>query len=323
MKETGGVILKGGALTADELEQINRYTRRPFQEEELYTFSVALCDNEIDRDWERFTVGALQRLSGLFLGKTGIFNHNPQTQNQAARIYDCQVESMPARKTRAGEVYHRLVAKAYLPRSEKNKDLILELESGIKKEVSVGCAVAKAVCSVCGADRRKKNCGHKKGELYGDAVCCTVLDEPTDAYEWSFVAVPAQREAGVIKQYSEGRKQDLEDILKSLDSEGELVLGFEERGALRREVQKLREEAACGRQYRADLEKSVVRLCGVAEPGFPVQAMQRAAESMSLEDLKAFEKAFRGKAEQSLPLTPQLAGAQKKESPAENRAFQI
>ncbi|WP_050697085.1 hypothetical protein [Anaeromassilibacillus senegalensis] len=323
MKETGGVILKGGALAADELEQINRYTRRPFQEEELYTFSVALCDNEIDRDWERFTVGALHQLSSLFLGKTGIFNHNPQTQNQAARIYDCRVEPIPGRKTRAGEGYHRLVAKAYLPCSEKNADLILELESGIKKEVSVGCAVAKAVCSICGADRRKKDCGHKKGESYGEAVCCTVLDEPTDAYEWSFVAVPAQREAGVLKQYGERRNRNLEDILKSLDGEGELVLDFEERSALRREVQRLWEEAACGRQYREDLEKSVVRLCSVAEPGFPVQAMQRAAESMSLEDLKAFEKAFRGKAEQSLPLAPQLAGAQKKESPAENRAFQI
>lgn len=59
MKETGYVLLKSGALTAEELEKINRYTRRAFQEEELYTFSVVLCDNEVDRDMERFTIPAL------------------------------------------------------------------------------------------------------------------------------------------------------------------------------------------------------------------------------------------------------------------------
>ena len=86
MKETGYVLLKSGALTAEELEKINRYTRRAFQEEELYTFSVVLCDNEVDRDMERFTIPALERLGELFLGKTGIFDHAPQAQNQAARI---------------------------------------------------------------------------------------------------------------------------------------------------------------------------------------------------------------------------------------------
>ena len=103
MKETGCVLLKSGALTAEELEKINRYTRRAFQEEELYTFSVVLCDNEVDRDMERFTIPALERLGELFLGKTGIFDHAPQAQNQAARIYDCRVECLPERVTCAGE----------------------------------------------------------------------------------------------------------------------------------------------------------------------------------------------------------------------------
>ena len=148
MKETGCVLLKSGVLTAEDLEKINRYTRRAFQEEELYTFSVVLCDNEVDRDMERFTVPALERLGELFLGKTGIFDHAPQAQNQAARIYDCRVECLPERVTRAGEAYHRLVARAYLPRCPKNEEFILELESGIKKEVSVGCSVAEATCAL-------------------------------------------------------------------------------------------------------------------------------------------------------------------------------
>ena len=322
MKETGCVILKSGALTAEELEQINRYTRRKFTEEELYTFSVVLCDNEIDRDGERFTTGALHRLGELFLGKTGIFDHDPQAQNQAARLYGCRVEEVPGRVTQAGEPYCRLVARAYLPRSEKNGDLILELESGIKKEVSVGCSVAKALCSVCGADRRAGGCEHVNGKRYGGVLCCTVLDEPTDAYEWSFVAVPAQREAGVIKSFAERGDRSMEDIWKSLSGEGELVLNAEDRARLAKEFRALREEAACGRQYRAQLEQNVVKLCGIAAPDLPAQAMERAAKGMELDDLRAFEKAFRRRAEKILPLSPQLAPTGKRGA-TENRDFQI
>ncbi len=129
-----GFVLKGmQELGQDELKKINRYTRREFGSDEIYTFSVVLCDNEIDRDNERFTVDALKQLSVLFLGKTGIFNHSMQAQNQTARIYDCAVERDTERATQSGEPYCRLVAKAYLPKSEKNRDFILELESGIKK----------------------------------------------------------------------------------------------------------------------------------------------------------------------------------------------
>ncbi len=37
--------------------------------------------------------------------------------------------------------------------------------------------------------------------LYGEKLCFMELQEPTDAYEWSFVAVPAQRRAGVVKRF--------------------------------------------------------------------------------------------------------------------------
>ena len=65
-----------GETQEDALLKINRYTRREFKADEVYTFSVVLCDNEIDRDNERFTTDALQKLATLFLGKTGIFNHS-------------------------------------------------------------------------------------------------------------------------------------------------------------------------------------------------------------------------------------------------------
>ena len=82
-------------------------------------------------------------------------------------------------------------------RTPDNQGLIAEIEGGIKKEVSVGCAVKRAVCSICGAERGQ-SCGHKPGEVYDGAQCFFQLEEAVDAYEFSFVAVPAQPRAGVL-----------------------------------------------------------------------------------------------------------------------------
>ena len=46
-------------VTDEELALINKYTRRQLSKDEVYVFSVVLCDNDIDRDGERFTVESL------------------------------------------------------------------------------------------------------------------------------------------------------------------------------------------------------------------------------------------------------------------------
>lgn len=190
-------------ITDEIMSKLNKFTRRELSADEVYVFDMTLCDNETDRDCERFTKAALEKLSRLFIGKTGIFDHNPKGANQTARIFDAQVCVNPSRKTAAGEEYAALCASAYMVRTASNADLIREIDGGIKKEVSVSCSCAVQKCSVCGADRRKNPCRHIKGREYGGKHCHIILDNPTDAYEWSFVAVPAQVEAGVTKHFSE------------------------------------------------------------------------------------------------------------------------
>ena len=186
-----------------ELDKINRYTRRELTEDEVYTFSVVLCDNDIDRDGERFTDEALETLSTLFLGKTGITDHNAAAANQNSRIYDCQVLTDDTRLTADGRPYKYLKASAYMVRTDENRSLIAEIEGGIKKEVSISCTASRRVCSICGTDRTKSPCSHINGKTYGGKVCHIILDGITDAYEWSFVAVPAQRSAGVTKHFTD------------------------------------------------------------------------------------------------------------------------
>lgn len=191
-------------MTQETLDKINKFTRRPLTEDEVYTFSVILCDNDIDRDLERFSDNALAALSESFIGKTGIFDHDPSSSNQNARIYAAEVVTDDTRTTSDGRPYKYLKAEAYMVRTDDNKNLIAEIDGGIKKEVSISCSVAKRTCSVCGCDA--DNCSHRKGSTYGRKLCHTVLDDITDAYEWSFVAVPAQVNAGVTKRFTDDEK---------------------------------------------------------------------------------------------------------------------
>ena len=196
------ILQKGVFMEKEILEKINKFTRRAFTADELYVFSVILCDNEVDRDSERFSDNALETLRNLFVGKTGISDHNPSTSNQTARIFDTEVVTDSTKTTKNGDPYKYLRAQAYMIRTEENRSLIAEIEGGIKKEVSISCTAAKRSCSVCGADKSETSCSHIRGRKYGGKLCHTVLDDITDAYEWSFVAVPAQVNAGVTKRYA-------------------------------------------------------------------------------------------------------------------------
>ena len=87
--------------TTQLLAQLNQFTRRVHQEDEVFLFDVHLCDNEIDRDGERFSLEALEELKTLFVGRTGIFDHNPKGENQTARIFATELVQEPERRTAA------------------------------------------------------------------------------------------------------------------------------------------------------------------------------------------------------------------------------
>ncbi|MDE5834836.1 MAG: hypothetical protein K2H26_04880, partial [Ruminococcus sp.] len=55
-------------------------------------------------------------------------------------------------------------------------------------------------CSICGCDKAINGCVHTKGKMYNIKMSYLSLDNITDVYEWSFVAVPAQINAGVTKR---------------------------------------------------------------------------------------------------------------------------
>ena len=293
-KETN--VMSSGKPTAAQLEAINAQAKGTLTEDQVYVFSLRLCDDRVDRDYERFDTAALPELAKMFIGKTGIADHRWSTEGQVARIFETQV----VREEDASF----LKAWAYIRRGGNADTVIADIEAGIKKEVSIGCAMGRSVCSVCGSEYG--SCGHEKGSYYDGQLCCAILKEPMDAYEFSFVAVPAQRDAGVLKGMGTNQRS-----LK------ELACAF---GA-QKEYAALTKEAQLGRKYRQELEENVVKLCLSLELGAEREVLMGIVSKAAAEDLLALREALKGRMEEMYPVHCQLASA--KEAPVMESEYLI
>ena len=255
----------------NELEKVNQFTKKQLGEDEVFLFDAVLCDNDIDRDCECFSDSALSQLQGLFIGKTGIFDHDLRSNSQTARIYDTEIVRDDSKFTKDGRPYISLKAHAYMVRTDENTSLIREIEGGIKKEISISCSVRKRICSICGSEGF---CGHTVGDVYDGILCHKILDDVQDAYEWSFVAVPAQVQAGVTKQYDYSADSD--------SHEDETIL----------------------HEVALMLRKDVLSLCGRSSP--ISKALRLAADKMDVRELMAFREELL--AEQALEPVVQIGG---------------
>lgn len=262
-------VLSSGKPDEKQLAQINKQAKSELRAEDVYVFCVRLCDNQVDRDAERFSDEAIRALAPMFVGKTGILDHTWSSEKQLGRIFATEVVD-------DGVLW--LKAWVYMLRSEKTQELIREIEGGIKKEVSVGCAMGRTVCSICGEEYGA--CQHQKGERYGNEVCAAVLCEPVDAYEFSFVAVPAQKQAGVVK----AAKADTA------------------------KMRRLEKEAEYGRMYRKQLRQDVVKMGLLLDLGLEEDLWEKLAMALDVEELSAVQMAFSKKAAEKFPPQTQLFG---------------
>ena len=276
-------VAGGGVPTAAQLEAINAQAKGTLTADQVYVFSLRLCDDQIDRDGERFDTAALPPLAKLFIGKTGIVDHKWSSDSQVARIFATEIVQED------GVSY--IKAWAYIRRGGHADEVIADIEAGIKKEISVGCAMGRSVCSICGSDYG--TCGHMKGEAYDGAICCAILKEPMDAYEFSFVAVPAQREAGVLKAL--GSRRTLKELAEEFGAQAEYRALFK--------------EAQLGRQYQAVLGDEVIRLCLALELGIEEPVLRSIVSKVSAEDLMKMKAALTDRMEQMYPVKCQLPGS--------------
>lgn len=272
-----------GTPTQAQLEAINAQAKGNMTAEQIYVFSLRLCDDQVDRDLERFDTLALPALAKLFVGKTGIVDHRWSSDGQVARIFATEVVKE--------QECSFIKAWAYIRRGGNADEIIADIEAGIKKEISVGCAMGRSVCSICGSDYG--TCGHQKGESYEGQVCCAILKEPMDAYEFSFVAVPAQRDSGVLKAMG-GGKVCLKDLAEQFGAQAEYRAMF-----------KL---AQLGKEYEKLLQDDVIRLCLSLDLGMEEPVLRGMVQKAGANDLRKLKEALENRLSQWMPMQTQLPG---------------
>lgn len=304
---TEGFIQKSVA-SSEDMEKINQFSRRELTADEVYCFNVTLCNNDIDRDYEKFSIDALNQMAELFVGKTGISDHSMKSSDQKARIYDCFVEKEEGKLTQDGEDFYCLKAKAYMLNSDENRELINEIDAGIKKEVSVSCSMANSICSICGKDKRAERCEHINGRSYNGKLCFSILQNASDAYEFSFVAVPAQREAGVTKSFDLKEEIDTQEVIKSIaQSDGDVTISKSQAKELSAYIDSLKDEAKLGEEYKKQLSKEVINLFAKSFPNMDKQLFASITSVMTTKELFGFKDGMT----KTEPPKPQLAHTNK------------
>lgn len=319
-----------GTPDEESLVLISRFARKTPDAENIYTFSVILCDNEIDRDNERFSVEALETLKKMFVGVTGIFDHSMKSSDQTARIYKTELVRDGSKTTLAGEAYTCLKAWCYMLRTEKNQELINEIDGGIKKEVSISCSVDSKICSVCGNDIRSRDCCHTVGEKINGKTCHLILTNPTDAYEWSFVAVPAQRNAGVAKSMKKKGADTIvctseipEEIMKSaLDAKGNVTLTPVQIKAFNEYIENMKTDAELGKNRRNEAEKEIIALSAFTLPDADTEMMCTILKKLTGDEVVMLRKALGDRAEKLAVYTGTF-GSDKRKSFNDNSQFRI
>ena len=169
-------------ITDEELAKINTYTRNELSVDEFYAFSFVLCDNDIDKNYECFPVTTLEGLRRMFVGKTGIIQHNLKGEKSTAKIYDCKIEAVESKKTDLGDDYFRLIAKAYIVKGSRTESSIYAIDNYNKTDTKIACSVSETRCAVCG--KETINCNHIKGNTYDNKICVYTLHNVNDVYEW-------------------------------------------------------------------------------------------------------------------------------------------
>lgn len=193
----------------DEMALVNAQTLTPLTEEEVFLFRVAAADDRVDRDGERFPPETLREMAERYPGKPMLLDHNWRVKSQTARVYAADVETGEDHVT-------RLILRAYMLRTPETKSAIAAIEGGILREVSVGLMVDKSLCSICG--QPFGSCEHRKGESYNGSICHVELRGASDVYEVSFVAVPAQKDAGIIKHFDPAEPEQQEFLQRRAEA---------------------------------------------------------------------------------------------------------
>lgn len=204
-----------GQPTAADLEAINKlFALEPVGEDDVRVLTMHVANDQFDRSHERFPVPVLQRFADTIEGKPILTGHD---RSQVPRGRFISGDVVPQT-----DGSNHLIARAYL---DANDPLIQQVARGIAKDVSIGAAADRRVCTLCKTDfdgpaKDGKRCTHQLGASYDGEIARAEWGGDLGKYEvheTSFVYMGCQPGAQVIAHAPAGH------IAKSVLPGGTLI----------------------------------------------------------------------------------------------------
>lgn len=174
-------------ITSVQKEMIKRFLPRDERNDyinwkDYYVFKIILCNNDVDKDHDKFSIQTLYQIRDMAIGKNGILDTMPNKENKfnIARIFDCSVEYDKGKTTIDGEPLFYVQAYAFLDKriSDGCGVIAQKIKEGFYNEISVGCSIYES----------------HKASLFDSELApeyeITVIDSIADLYEWAIVQKP-------------------------------------------------------------------------------------------------------------------------------------
>lgn len=181
-------------ITQEDLDKINQFTIKPVTKDEIRVYNALLIDDQVTRNSTHYpkefqkTILSLPAGEGNFIGAPFLLgegeDHQEVASAQIGRIFD-------AKQVVDKEGHYGVLGKIYMLK-EGNEAIIKDIDSGIKKEISISTKVEMPICSICHQDIR--TCDHKKGQ----EGCHVTMTGKGFAAEVSLVAVPGSDQAKIL-----------------------------------------------------------------------------------------------------------------------------
>ncbi len=182
-RHEGEVVgFRGRPHEEDLLAAVNQYTLRELGPDEIATFTLELCHNQVDRHHSRFPEDELEHINRLVLGRPFMERHDLRGSLPRGTFFRSRIERHGERVSVRPDVY--------VLRTGENAGFILNIEGGVYRETSIGFTFTTPECSVCGKDIR--TCGHTPGKQYDGDSCHFIMRGVTDVIEGSVVSSGSQ-----------------------------------------------------------------------------------------------------------------------------------
>ena len=186
---------RSAAATERELETINRFARRPLTADEVYVGECDLCNDRVDRAFERFTADVLQDFADSLPGKSLLAGHDHGSL-PLGLWFDARL-----RQDERGVIHLR--PSYYIVKTRENEHHRAQLDGGVYRYASIGFRARDLVCDICGKSWFGWECEHYPGQAYdvgGRRVVATAHytrsdERPAEAVEGSIVYLGCQYDA--------------------------------------------------------------------------------------------------------------------------------